>query len=85
MAIDCEFVGVGDDGFDDMVARVSLVNLYGECVYDKFVKPKEDIVDYRTHVSGIRPEDLTNGNESTNFEQKIGDFVAEYVFFIFLS
>lgn len=61
VAIDCEFVGVGDDGKDDMVARVSLVNYDGHCIYDKFVKPKEDVVDYRTSVSGVRSEDLATG------------------------
>jgi len=58
--MDCEMVGVGD-GTESVLARVSIVNQFGVPVYDKFVKPKEKVVDYRTHVSGVRPEDLKNG------------------------
>lgn len=62
IAIDCEMVGV-DDGRENVLARVSLVNQHGECVYDRFVKPKEKVADYRTHVSGVRPTDLKRGEE----------------------
>lgn len=58
IAIDCEMVGVGENGKDSILARVSLVNQLGECVYDKYVLPTEKVTDYRTHVSGIRQEDL---------------------------
>ena len=61
MAIDCEMVGVGENGQDSILARVSLVNNYGQCIYDKFVKPREKVTDYRTFVSGVRSEDLVNG------------------------
>lgn len=60
VAMDCEMVGVGD-GKDSIIARVSIVNHYGSPVYDKFVKPRETVTDYRTYVSGIRPEHLENG------------------------
>lgn len=55
-------VGVGDNGADSIVARVSLVNQFGECVYDKYVLPTEKVVDYRTKVSGIRPFDISKDN-----------------------
>lgn len=61
LGLDCEYVGVGPDGSENMLARVSIVNFYGHCVYDKFVKPREKITDYRTSVSGIRPSNLLNG------------------------
>lgn len=63
VAIDCEMVGVGPDGEDSILARVSLVNQFGKCIYDKFVKPTERVTDYRTAVSGIRPEDIKNGKK----------------------
>ncbi|KAM5298556.1 RNA exonuclease 4 [Ctenodactylus gundi] len=63
LALDCEMVGVGPKGEESIVARVSLVNQYGKCVYDKFVKPTEHVTDYRTAVSGVRPEDLRQGEE----------------------
>lgn len=59
--MDCEMVGVGPDGNDSALARISIVNQFGHCVYDKFVKPKEQVTDYRTWVSGVRPEDLKTG------------------------
>lgn len=62
IAMDCEMVGVFD-GKESVLARVSLVNQHGECVYDRFVKPKEKVADYRTKVSGVRPSDLKRGEE----------------------
>ena len=59
--MDCEMVGVGEEGKDNILARVSLVNQYGQCIYDKFVKASETVTDYRTFVSGVRAEDMANG------------------------
>lgn len=69
MAIDCEMVGIGPDGEDSMLARVSIVNHFGKCIYDKFVKPTEKVTDYRTDVSGIRPENIKNGESKRTIEQ----------------
>ncbi|XP_003353746.1 RNA exonuclease 4 isoform X1 [Sus scrofa] len=63
LALDCEMVGVGPQGDESMLARVSLVNQFGKCVYDKYVKPTQPVTDYRTAVSGIRPENLAQGEE----------------------
>ena len=54
-------VGVGEGGKDSVLARVSIVNHFGHCIYDTFVKPTEKVTDYRTHVSGIRPSNLVHG------------------------
>lgn len=46
LSIDCEMVeaaGGGLNGFVNMVARVSLVNEYGKCVYDTYVKPTKPV------------------------------------------
>lgn len=58
LAIDCEFVGVGVEGVDNALARVSIVNFHSAVVYDKYVKPSEPVTDYRTSVSGIRPQHI---------------------------
>ena len=63
LALDCEMVGVGIDGKESILARVSLVNSFGQVVYDQFVSPSEKVIDYRTAVSGIRPQDLKDGNQ----------------------
>lgn len=59
--MDCEMVGVGRNGEESVLARVSLVNQHGNCIYDKFVKAREKVTDYRTHVSGVRPDNLEDG------------------------
>ena len=59
--MDCEFVGVGFGGHTSALARCSIVNHHGYCVYDKFVKPTEVVRNYRTPVSGVRERDLQDG------------------------
>ena len=54
-------VGVGIDGKESMLARVSIVNSFGDTVYDSFVAPMQKVVDYRTEFSGVRPVNLING------------------------
>ncbi|KAI9027150.1 ribonuclease H-like domain-containing protein [Phycomyces nitens] len=61
VAIDCEMVGVGRDGVDSALARVSIVNYNGAVLMDKYVQPQERVTDYRTHVSGIEPKHLEEG------------------------
>ena len=57
VAMDCEMVGVGPM-CDSVLARVSIVNEYGYCLYDKFVVPNEPVTDFRTEKSGIHKNDL---------------------------
>ena len=78
IAIDCEMVGVGEDGRDSILARVSLVNQLNQCIYDKFVQPTEHVTDYRTHVSGVRADDLKKSNGAEKFEVVQRD-VAEMI------
>lgn len=54
-------VGVGREGLESSLARVSLVNFYGAIQLDVFVRQRERVVDYRTQYSGIRARDLVNG------------------------
>jgi RNA exonuclease 4 len=57
VALDCEMVGVGPMKVS-VLARVSIVNYQGKCVFDSFVQVEEPVTDYRTEFSGIRREDL---------------------------
>lgn len=75
LAMDCEMVGIGDQGNDHMLARVSIVNKFGDCIYDKFVKAREEVVDYRTSISGIRKEDLMNGEEFTTVQKEVSELI----------
>lgn len=74
VAMDCEMVGIGD-GTESMLARVSLVNRHGFCVYDKYVKPREPVQDYRTRVSGIRPHNLQTGEEFEIVQKEVADIL----------
>lgn len=65
--MDCEMVGVGQSAEDSILARVSLVNHHGVCIYDKFVSPRETVTDYRTHVSGVTKEILEKSGTSHLF------------------
>ncbi|XP_065828971.1 RNA exonuclease 4-like [Oscarella lobularis] len=66
IALDCEMVGVAPRYVpgrkpkkqSNMVARVVIVNDSGRVLYDSLVAPQELIIDYRTHISGVRPGDL---------------------------
>lgn len=44
LGMDCEMVGVGTDGVDSILARVSIVNHFGNLLYDKFVAPREKVI-----------------------------------------
>ncbi|XP_034172605.1 RNA exonuclease 4 isoform X1 [Osmia lignaria lignaria] len=74
ISMDCEMVGIGD-GTESMLARVSIVNRHGFCVYDKYVKPREPVQDYRTKVSGIRPHNLQNGEEFEVVQKEVAEML----------
>ncbi|NXP24862.1 REXO4 exonuclease, partial [Scytalopus superciliaris] len=71
VAMDCEMVGVGPKGEDSIVARVSIVNQFGKCIYDKYVKPTEKVTDYRTAVSGIRPQNINAGEDFKTVQKEV--------------
>ncbi|KAK7486713.1 hypothetical protein BaRGS_00021997 [Batillaria attramentaria] len=75
LAMDCEMVGVGKDGEESVLARVSLVNQHGHCVYDKFVRPREKVTDFRTHVSGVRPIDLRAAEDFMVVQKEVADLL----------
>jgi RNA exonuclease 4 len=54
-------VGVGINGKESSLARVSIVNFYGAVLLDEFVRQRERVVDYRTEFSGIRAKDMVHG------------------------
>ena len=66
LSMDCEFVGVGPEGTESALARVSIVNFYGHTILDEFVKPREKVTDWRTWVSGVSPKHM---NVAITFEE----------------
>ncbi|KAM7092584.1 RNA exonuclease 4 [Molossus nigricans] len=75
LALDCEMVGVGPAGEDNLAARVSVVNQFGKCVYDKYIKPAQPVTDYRTAVSGIRPEHLQQGEKFEVVQREVAEML----------
>jgi RNA exonuclease 4 len=59
-------VGTLADGSEDVLARVSLVNFYGNVLLDEYVTPTARVTDWRTKYSGIRPSDVLNNPEGTS-------------------
>lgn len=68
-------VGIRPNGQGSMLARVSIVNSKGETIYDKFVKPTENVTDYRTPISGIRPEDIEHGEVFTTVKKEVAQIL----------
>ena len=65
IALDCEMVGIGPDGKQSALARCCVVDFDGIVIYDKFVRPKSFVTDFRTKWSGVRKQDLRAGEAVT--------------------
>ncbi|EIW54533.1 uncharacterized protein TRAVEDRAFT_173759 [Trametes versicolor FP-101664 SS1] len=79
LAVDCEMVGVGLDGSESALARVSLVNFHGVVLMDEFVRPRERVVDYRTQFSGIRPADMVNAKSFEEVQKTVADLLKDRI------
>ncbi|KAI8818582.1 ribonuclease H-like domain-containing protein [Fimicolochytrium jonesii] len=79
IGMDCEMVGVGLDGDQSVLARVSLVNFHGHTIMDKYVQAQETITDYRTFVSGITPELLKNAVPFKQVQQEVADLIKDRI------
>ncbi|BGP36376.1 3'-5' exonuclease [Rhodotorula kratochvilovae] len=79
LAIDCEMVGVGPEGVESTLARVSIVNYHGCTILDRFVRPRERVTDYRTWVSGVREEDLRNAPSFQEVQKEVSDLLKDRI------
>ncbi|XP_040382958.1 RNA exonuclease 4 [Oryza brachyantha] len=75
VAVDCEMVGVGVGGSKSALGRVTLVNSWGNVVYDEYVRPVEWIVDYRTHISGIRPKHMNKAKDFWVVQKDVAELI----------
>ena len=72
-ALDCEMVFT-KNGME--VAKVSIVNLCNEVIYDTLIKPSAPVIDYNTRFSGLRPSDLAN------ITKTLGDVQTDILSFV---
>ncbi|ODM86855.1 Eukaryotic translation initiation factor 3 subunit A, partial [Orchesella cincta] len=80
LALDCEMVGVGPKR-KDALGRISIVNEFGYCLYDKFVKPSAVVTEYRTPYSGIRKKDLKNATPYSVVKNEVLDIIDGRIIF----
>ncbi|KAH6910152.1 ribonuclease H-like domain-containing protein [Coprinopsis sp. MPI-PUGE-AT-0042] len=79
LSLDCEMVGVGLDGTESSLARVSLVNFYGGVVLDEFVRQRERVVDYRTQWSGVRESDMVHAKPFLEVQKQVADLIKDKI------
>ncbi|XP_010675445.2 uncharacterized protein LOC104891447 [Beta vulgaris subsp. vulgaris] len=75
VAMDCEMVGVSPQGNKSALGRVTLVNKWGNVIYDEFVRPIDRVVDFRTDISGIRPRDLRKAKDFSTAQKKVAELI----------
>ena len=76
VALDCELVGVGKDGAQSALARVSVVDWDLAVLLDTYVKVHHPVTDYRTTWSGIEPHHIDQNNPNAMDLEKCLSLVA---------
>jgi len=75
ISLDCEMVGVGEGGIRSVLGRVSIINSYGNLIYDKHVQVKERVTNFRTKYSGIKKSDLRNAEPFEQVQKEVSDII----------
>ena len=75
LALDCEMVGSGPNGEKSILAQVSVVNESGNVVYSSFVAPTKAVTDYRTHVSGITPDNIDDAPSFSFVQSEVRELI----------
>ena len=58
-----------------VLARASLVNYNGIQIYDSYVKPKERVTNWRTHVSGISPHHMSAARDLETVQKDVAKLI----------
>lgn len=76
VSLDCEMVGVGFDGAQSVLARVSIVDFHGRQVYDSFVRPQEKVTDWRTTITGIGPVHMKSARNFDAVQSQVAEILS---------
>ncbi|KAI1090305.1 ribonuclease H-like domain-containing protein [Rostrohypoxylon terebratum] len=79
VSIDCEMVGVGPDGRESALARVSVVDFHGRQVYDSFVAPRERVTDWRTPITGITARTLSAARPFAEVQAAVAELLKDRI------
>ncbi|KAI1452764.1 ribonuclease H-like domain-containing protein [Annulohypoxylon moriforme] len=79
IALDCEMVGVGPEGRESVLARVSVVDFHGRQVYDSFVTPRERVTDWRTAITGITPRVLATARSFDEVQAAVAGLLKDRI------
>lgn len=79
LGLDCEMVGVGPEGRESALARVSIVDFHGRQVYDSFVRPREYVTDWRTHITGITSKTLAAARSFDEVQAAVADLLKDRI------
>ncbi|XP_050215607.1 RNA exonuclease 4 [Mercurialis annua] len=74
IAMDCEMVGIGQAN-KSALGRITLVNQWGNVIFDEFVRPIERVTDFRTAISGIRPQHLKKAKAFPIVQKNVGELI----------
>ncbi|XP_020249765.1 RNA exonuclease 4 [Asparagus officinalis] len=55
--------------------RVTVVNAWGNVVYDEYVRPLEPVVDFRTNISGIHPWNMKKAKNFMIVQKKVAELI----------
>ncbi|KAJ9658097.1 3'-5' exonuclease [Neophaeococcomyces mojaviensis] len=79
VSLDCEMVGIGPNGVESALARVSIVNYNGEQIYDSYVKSKEPVTDWRTPISGVAPKHMQHARSFEEVQSTVAAIIKDRV------
>lgn len=77
LAIDCEMVECYHH--KSVLARVSIVNLFGHPILDRYVAPPAKVTDYRTRFSGIRKKDIEDAPSFETVQAEVASIIKDRI------
>ncbi|QRW14764.1 nucleotide-binding frt1 [Ceratobasidium sp. AG-Ba] len=80
-ALSCLSVGAGSGGSVSMLARATVIDYWGNVIFDSFVEPTEKVTNYKTTSTGIEEHHL-HGSESKPFkvvQAEVADIIKDRI------